>query len=84
MYGPEHEYANNPKLIRAVEMLFILHAEHELNCSTAAVRHMQSSMADVYTTLSGAITALYGPLHGGANEACLKMLEEIGSKENVP
>ena len=60
-----------------------MHAEHELNCSTAAMRHMASAMADVYVSLSGAITALYGPRHGGANEAVFRMLEEIGTVENV-
>lgn len=65
-------------------MLFILHAEHELNCSTAAIRHMASAQSDVYTSLAGAVTALYGPRHGGANEAVLRMLEEIGSVENIP
>jgi citrate synthase len=84
IFGIDHQYTQNARIIKAVEILFILHAEHELNCSTAAVRHMESSVADVYTTLSGAITALYGPRHGGANEAVLKMLEEIGTKENVP
>ena len=62
----------------------ILHAEHELNCSTAAVRHMTSSLADVYTSLGGSVTALYGPRHGGANEAVLKMLTEIGTVQNIP
>ena len=76
--------AKNKKIVHALETLFILHAEHELNCSTAAIRHMTSSLADVYTSLSGAVTALYGPRHGGANEAVLKMLEEIGSVDRVP
>ena len=76
-------YKPHPAIVNAIEVLFILHAEHELNCSTAAIRHMTSSLADVYTSLSGAVTALYGPRHGGANEAVLKMLEEIGSVENV-
>jgi citrate synthase len=84
IYGPDHKFAGNPKIKNAFEKLFILHAEHELNCSTAAIRHMESSVADVYTSVSGAITALYGPRHGGANEAVLKMLEEIGTPENVP
>ena len=84
VYGPEHPFANNPKIIKAVECLFILHAEHELNCSTAAIRHMESSVADVYTSIAGAVTALYGPRHGGANEAVLKMLLEIKSVENIP
>ena len=68
-------YRANPKLVRALEVLFILHAEHELNCSTAAVRHLASSGVDVYTCMSGGASALYGPKHGGANEAVLKMLE---------
>ena len=83
-FGPDSEIAKSKKIIHVLETLFILHAEHELNCSTAAVRHMTSSLADVYTSLSGSVTALYGPRHGGANEAVLKMLEEIGSAENVP
>ncbi|BBG99743.1 citrate synthase 2 [Prunus dulcis] len=62
----------------------ILHAEHEMNCSTAAARHLASSGVDVYTALAGATGALYGPLHGGANEAVLKMLNEIGTVENIP
>ena len=74
----------HPKIVNAIEVLFILHAEHELNCSTAAIRHMTSSQADVYTSLAGAVTALYGPRHGGANEAVLRMLDQIGSKENIP
>lgn len=82
--GRENEFTKNPKIVHALETLFILHAEHELNCSTAAVRHMTSSLADVYSSLSGAVTALYGPRHGGANEAVLKMLEEIGTVEGVP
>lgn len=83
-FGPDDELAKNPKIVHALETLFILHAEHELNCSTAAVRHMTSSHADVYTSLSGAVTALYGPRHGGANEAVLKMLEEIKTVDRVP
>lgn len=76
-------YRPHPKIVRALDILFILHAEHELNCSTAAIRHMTSSQADVYTSLAGAVTALYGPRHGGANEAVLRMLEEIGDKKNI-
>jgi len=83
-FGPDNEMAKNTKIVRALETLFILHAEHELNCSTAAIRHMTSSLADVYTSLSGAVTALYGPRHGGANEAVLKMLKEIGTVDKVP
>lgn len=80
----ETEYKPHPKLVRAMDVLFILHAEHELNCSTAAVRHLASSGVDIFTAMSGATAALYGPSHGGANEAVLKMLEEIGSVENIP
>ena len=74
----------HPKIVKAIEVLFILHAEHELNCSTAAIRHMTSSQADVYTSLAGAVTALYGPRHGGANEAVLRMLDSIGDVKNIP
>ena len=80
----DHNYKPHPKIVRALEILFILHAEHELNCSTAAIRHMSSSQSDVYTSLAGAVTALYGPRHGGANEAVLRMLEQIGSKDKIP
>lgn len=65
----------HPAIVKAIDILFILHAEHELNCSTAAIRHMTSSQSDVYTSLAGAVTALYGPRHGGANEAVLRMLD---------
>ncbi|KAL5211422.1 hypothetical protein ABZP36_022269 [Zizania latifolia] len=77
-------YKPNPRLARVLDILFILHAEHEMNCSTAAARHLASSGVDVFTALSGAVGALYGPLHGGANEAVLKMLNEIGNVENIP
>ncbi|KAL6570799.1 hypothetical protein OROGR_000349 [Orobanche gracilis] len=77
-------YKPNPRLARALDILFTLHAEHEMNCSTAAARHLASSGVDVYTALAGAVGALYGPLHGGANEAVLKMLSEIGSIGNIP
>nr|XP_010916480.1 citrate synthase, glyoxysomal [Elaeis guineensis] len=77
-------YKPNPRLARALDILFILHAEHEMNCSTAAARHLASSAVDVYTAIAGAVGALYGPLHGGANEAVLKMLNEIGKVENIP
>eukprot|EP01017_Pseudomicrothorax_dubius_P016568 TRINITY_DN1878_c0_g1_i4.p1 TRINITY_DN1878_c0_g1~~TRINITY_DN1878_c0_g1_i4.p1 ORF type:complete len:467 (-),score=130.23 TRINITY_DN1878_c0_g1_i4:74-1474(-) len=80
----EHKYKPHPRLVRALEILFILHAEHELNCSTAAARHLSSSGVDVYTTMAGAASALYGPLHGGANEAVLRMLMEIGDVKNIP
>ena len=82
--GPDNPMSKDKRIIHALETLFILHAEHELNCSTAAVRHMASARADVYTSLSGSVTALYGPRHGGANEAVLRMLEEIGTVDNVP
>ncbi|KAF3444946.1 hypothetical protein FNV43_RR14639 [Rhamnella rubrinervis] len=77
-------YKPNPQLARIIDVLLTLHAEHEMNCSTAAARHLASSGVDVYTALAGAVGALYGPLHGGANEAVLKMLGEIGTVENVP
>jgi citrate synthase len=77
-------YRPNPRLARALEVMFILHAEHEMNCSTAACRHLASSGVDVYTAVAGAVGALYGPLHGGANEAVLRMLERIGSADNIP
>ncbi|RYR45537.1 hypothetical protein Ahy_A07g031372 isoform A [Arachis hypogaea] len=77
-------YRPNPKLTRALDIIFILHAEHEMNCSTSAVRHLASSGVDVFTAVAGGVGALYGPLHGGANEAVLKMLSEIGSVENIP
>ena len=78
------EYAPHPALARALDKMFILHAEHEMNCSTAACRHLASSGVDVYTCVGGAVGALYGPLHGGANEAVLKMLGRIGSVANIP
>ncbi|CAL5342882.1 unnamed protein product [Camellia sinensis] len=77
-------YKPSPRLARVLDILFILHAEHEMNCSTAAARHLASSGVDVYTALAGAVGALYGPLHGGANEAVLKMLGEIGTVDNIP
>jgi len=77
-------YRPHPRIVRALDILFILHAEHELNCSTAAIRHMASSQSDVYSSLAGAVTALYGPRHGGANEAVLRMLEDIGDVKNIP
>ena len=80
----EENYMPNPVLSKALDVLFILHADHELNCSTAAMRHISSSKVDPYCAVAGAAAALYGPLHGGACEAVLRMLEEIGSKENVP
>jgi citrate synthase len=80
----ELRYQPNPVLERALEVLFILHADHEQNCSTSVMRAIGSSHADPYSALAGAAAALYGPLHGGANEAVLRMLHEIGSINNVP
>ncbi len=80
----ERRYEADPRLIRAMEVLFILHADHEQNCSTNAVRSVASSGNDLYTSCSAGIGALHGPLHGGANEAVLKMLREIGSVDRVP
>jgi len=80
----ELKYRPHPVLERALDVLFILHADHEQNCSTSAMRGIGSSQADPYSSLAGAAAALYGPLHGGANEAVLHMLKEIGSVNNVP
>ncbi|PYR91138.1 MAG: citrate (Si)-synthase [Acidobacteria bacterium] len=80
----ELEYQPNPVLERALDVLFILHADHEQNCSTSTMRAIGSSHADPYSAMAGAAAALYGPLHGGANEAVLRMLNEIGSIQNVP
>ena len=80
----EQRYVPNPVLERAVNILFILHADHEQNCGTNAMRVIGSSQADPYSALAGAAAALYGPLHGAANEAVLNMLEQIGSPANVP
>jgi citrate synthase len=80
--GGRHE--PNPVLQRALEILLILHADHEQNCSTNAVRGVGSSHVDPFSAVSAGIAALYGPLHGGANEAVLRMLDEIGDVEKVP
>jgi citrate synthase len=80
----ELKYQVNPVLERALDILFILHADHEQNCSTSAMRGIGSSHVDPYSAMAGAAAALYGPLHGGANEAVLRMLTEIGSVQNVP
>ncbi len=80
----EVQYRPHPILERALDVLFILHADHEQNCSTSVMRGIGSSQADPYSSLAGAAAALYGPLHGGANEAVLRMLREIGSIGNVP
>jgi citrate synthase len=80
----ELKYQPNPVLARALDVLFILHADHEQNCSTTTMRTIGSSHVDPYSALAGAAAALYGPLHGGANEAVLRMLGEIGSVAKVP
>ncbi|HSC41987.1 MAG: citrate synthase [Betaproteobacteria bacterium] len=80
----ELKYKPNPVLERALDILFILHADHEQNCSTNAMRGVGSSQVDPYSAVAAAAAALYGPLHGGANEAVLRMLMEIGSKDHVP
>ena len=80
----EQKYDPDPILERALDVLFILHADHEQNCSTSVMRGVGSSQSDPYVAVAGAAAALYGPLHGGANEAVLRMLDHIGSVEKVP
>src|SRR5437763_9335246 len=80
----ELKYEPDPRLERALDILFVLHADHEQNCSTNAVRSVGSSQVDPYSAVAAGVAALYGPLHGGANEAVLRMLHRIESKENVP
>jgi citrate synthase len=80
----EPRYRGNPVLERALDVLFILHADHEQNCSTSAMRSVGSSHVDPYSAAAAAAAALYGPLHGGANEAVLRMLDEIGSLDKIP
>jgi citrate synthase len=80
----EPKYVANPVIASALDILFILHADHEQNCSTSTMRAVGSSHADPYLATAAAAAALAGPLHGGANEAVLEMLDEIGSKANVP
>jgi citrate synthase len=80
----EPKYSPDPVLERALDVLFILHADHEQNCSTSAMRIVGSSDADPYVSVSAAAAALYGPLHGGANEAVVRMLTEIGDVKRVP
>jgi citrate synthase len=80
----ELKYEPDPRLERALDVLWILHADHEQNCSTSAVRSVGSSEVDPYSAVAAGVAALYGPLHGGANEAVLKMLDRIGSVDNIP
>jgi citrate synthase len=81
---PAEDYKPNPALVKALDVLFILHADHEQNCGTNAMRGIGSAHTDPYSSVAGAAAALYGPLHGGANEEVLKMLTEIGSVSKVP
>jgi citrate synthase len=80
----EAKYEPDPRLERALDVLWILHADHEQNCSTNAVRGVGSSQVDPYSAVAAGVAALYGPLHGGANEQVVRMLERIGSTDNVP
>jgi citrate synthase len=80
----ELRYKSSPVLAKALDVLFILHADHEQNCSTSTMRTVASSNADPYVSTAAAAGALYGPLHGGANEAVLQMLDEIGSMDRIP
>lgn len=80
----QKEYEPNPVIERAIDILFILHADHEQNCSASAMRNVGSSLPDPYSATAAAIAALYGPLHGGANEGVLEMLKEIGTKNKIP
>jgi citrate synthase len=82
--APGQRYTPNPVLERALDVLFVLHADHEQNCSTFTMRTVGSSHADPYAAVAAAAAALFGPLHGGANEAVLRMLHHIGSLSNVP
>ena len=80
----EPVYQADPRLVKALEVLFILHADHEQNCSTNAVRSVGSSQVDPYSAVAAGVGALYGPLHGGANEAVLRMLNRIKTTDNIP
>jgi len=80
----ELKYEPDPRLAKALDVLWILHADHEQNCSTSAVRSVGSSQVDPYSAVAAGVAALYGPLHGGANEAVLKMLDRIGSADKIP
>src|SRR5437764_13102448 len=79
----EQKYEADPRLARALDVLWILHADHEQNCSTSAVRGVGSSRVDPYSAVAAGVAALYGPLHGGANQQAVQMLERIGSKDNI-
>jgi citrate synthase len=83
-YMHQTDYEVNPVLAKALDVLFILHADHEQNCSTSVMRNIGSSLADPYVAMSGAAAALFGPRHGGANEAVVRTLTEIGDVKNVP
>jgi citrate synthase len=83
MFAMANNYKPDPVLERALEVLFILHADHEQNCSASAMRGVGSSQSDPYSATAAAAAALYGPLHGGANEAVIRMLNEIGSEDKV-
>ena len=80
----EIRYEPDPRLEHALDVLFILHADHEQNCSTSAVRGVGSSQVDPYSAVAAGVAALYGPLHGGANEAALRMLRRIGPRRTSP
>jgi citrate synthase len=84
MFQIGSRYEADPRLVAALDVLFILHADHEQNCSTSAVRSVGSSQVDPYSAVAAGIAALYGPLHGGANEAVLRMLRRIGTTDNIP
>jgi citrate synthase len=84
LFKMENTYEADPRLAKALDVLFILHADHEQNCSTNAVRSVGSSDVDPYSAVAAGVAALYGPLHGGANEAVLRMLREIETTENIP
>jgi citrate synthase len=84
MYRIGDDYEVNPVLARAMDVLFILHADHEQNCGTTAMRVVASANSDPYSATAAAAAALYGPLHGGANEAVVRMLTEIGDVKNIP
>jgi citrate synthase len=80
----ELKYEPDPRLEKALDILFILHADHEQNASTSAVRSVGSTQVDPYSAMAAGVAALYGPLHGGANEAVLRMLKRIGTTDNIP